>query len=380
MGVRDATPVLTLVFYVSGHGFGHASRTIEVINAILARRPDLRITIRTTAARWLFERTVRGAFTLEPLECDTGLVQFDSLRMDVEASISRARAFMATFQDAVEREARAIRRLPAALVVSDIPALGVAAGARAGVPSVALGNFSWDWAYAPYAGTEDVVAAIAAAYAGATLALRLPMSGGFAAFPRVVDVPFVARHATHEPAETRRALGLPPDERLVLVSFGGCGIEGLDLDGLSRLDGYAVIVDGRTPVGPSHAPLAGIGRLGSLVPLDEAALYDRGFRYEDVIAAVDVVATKPGYGIVSECLANGAALLYTSRGEFAEYDVLVGEMPRFVRARFIGHDDLLAGRWASHLDALLAQPAPPERPPTDGAKAAADRLIGMLAV
>ena len=30
--------------------------------------------------------------------------------------------------------------------------------------------------------------------------------------------------------------------------------------------------------------------------------------------------TKPGYGIISECVANGTAILYTSRGRFAEYE------------------------------------------------------------
>ena len=44
-----------IVFYVSGHGFGHASRTIEVINAMLAKRPETRaariLEIATKAAR-----------------------------------------------------------------------------------------------------------------------------------------------------------------------------------------------------------------------------------------------------------------------------------------------------------------------------------------
>ena len=52
-------------------------------------------------------------------------------------------------------------------------------------------------------------------------------------------------------------------------------------------------------------------------------LYAHGLRYEDVVGAVDVVITKPGYGIISECVANDTALLYTSRGHFVEYDVLV---------------------------------------------------------
>ena len=59
-----------------------------------------------------------------------------------------------------------------------------------------------------------------------------------------------------------------------------------------------------------------------------------------------MVISKPGYGIVSECIANGAALLYTSRGRFMEYDVFVAEMPRVLRCREISQEDLFAGRWA----------------------------------
>ena len=84
-----------------------------------------------------------------------------------------------------------------------------------------------------------------------------------------------------------------------------------------------------------------------------------GLRYEDLVRAVDVVVSKPGYGIISECVANDTALLYTSRGHFVEYDVLVAAMPRFLRAAFIDHADLFSGDWQPHLDALLAQPAPP---------------------
>ena len=107
-------------------------------------------------------------------------------------------------------------------------------------------------------------------------------------------------------------------------------------------------------------------------------MYAADVRYEDLVRAVDVVLSKPGYGIISECLANDTALLYTSRGDFIEYDVLVAAMPRFLRAAFIDHDDLFACRWAAHLDALLSQPAPPDRPAVDGADVAAAFLLDMI--
>ena len=84
-----------------------------------------------------------------------------------------------------------------------------------------------------------------------------------------------------------------------------------------------------------------------------------------------MVVTKPGYGIIAECIANGTAMLYTSRGRFAEYDVLVRGCPASPGAATSIRHDLLAGRWGAHLDGLLGQPPPPEVAATDGAEQAA---------
>src|SRR5262249_49382847 len=101
--------------------------------------------------------------------------------------------------------------------------------------------------------------------------------------------------------------------------------------------------------------------------VSESTLYDSGLRYEDLVAACDIVATKPGYGIISEAIANNTAMLYTSRGHFVEYDALVREMPRYLRCGYIDHDPLFAGQWRATLEAIMAPPPPPERPAPDGA-------------
>jgi hypothetical protein len=55
-------------------------------------------------------------------------------------------------------------------------------------------------------------------------------------------------------------------------------------------------------------------------------------------------------------------MLYTTRGHFPEYDVLVEEMPKYVRSAFFSHDDLFNGKWETHLDKLLAQPKLKKKP------------------
>src|SRR5688572_24199277 len=110
---------MTVFFYISGHGFGHAVRQITVINALSEAAPGLRVIVRTSAPAWLFERTVRGTIGLLPGETDTGVVQIDSLHPDEGQTIVRARAFQQRFAELIAREAALLRAQDAALVVAD---------------------------------------------------------------------------------------------------------------------------------------------------------------------------------------------------------------------------------------------------------------------
>jgi L-arabinokinase len=353
----------------------------------------VRVIVRTSAPRWLFDLTLTAPIEWRPAECDTGIVQVDSLRLDLEQTLARADRFHATLDDRAARERDFLRGCGATLVVGDIPPLAFASAAAAGLPSIAVGNFTWDWIYDGYpeAATEapGLVPTLARAYAEATEALRLPLHGGFDSCPVVVDVPFVARQSRRDAGEVRRRFGLPDSARLVLASFGGYGLTDIDLGRLSRLEGWTVVTTSNVharrretepgeAVAVSSAAEAGRGLPPTVRFVDENAIYEAGYRYEDVVAAVDVVATKPGYGIIAECIANGTAMIYTSRGRFVEYDVLVREMPKYLRAGFLSNEDLYAGRWQQVLDAVVAQPDPPERPRVDGAEVVAGRITEAM--
>jgi L-arabinokinase len=163
---------------------------------------------------------------------------------------------------------------------------------------------------------------------------------------------------------------LPPDRPLALVSFGGYGLRQLPLDRLDCLRDWGVVVS--SPGGQRPALPAGVDNVC------EDVMYGAGLRYEDVVGAVDVVITKPGYGILSDCVANGAAMLYTPRGRFAEYEVMVREMPRLLRCRYLESDAFANGRWSEALHELAALPPPPEQPRVDGADIVAAMIAGRV--
>jgi L-arabinokinase len=359
-------------FYISGHGFGHASRQIEIIKTFGRLRPDVEIVVKTTVPSWLFEKTADVPITLVPTEIDTGVVQIDSLHLDERRTVDHAAAFYATLPARAAAEAEELRRRGARLVIADAPPLPCAAAALAGLPSFVVSNFTWDWIYEAYADARRagiLLETVRAAYRRATGAWRLPMHGGFATFESIVDVPFVARHARHDRAHVRRVLGLPPAQPLALTSFGGYGVRESYLSSLDCLSECGVIVTVGVGAETEWQPPPGIHLVR------ETMLYAVGLRYEDLVSASDFVVTKPGYGIIAECVANNTAILYTDRGHFVEYDVLVREMPRFLRCEHIDHDALFAGRWRAAVQRLLSSSPAPERPPTNGA----DVVAGMIA-
>jgi L-arabinokinase len=366
-------PSYRIVFYVSGHGFGHTSRAVEVMHALLDARPEATLTVKTSAPRRFFERTLRERVDVVHLQCDAGMVKIDSLNVDTAESVRRARQFHAEMTQHAAREAANLEAQRASVVVGDIPPVAFAAASAAGIPSVAIGNFTWDWIYESYREAPPALARdIRTAYRCATKVLRLPMAGGFEGLESITrDIPFIARHSRRNRDEVRRSLGLPPRNDgapLVLISFGGYGVANLDTAALASLTGYSFAITD-TPGQERIHPAPGV------LYISEHELYEGGLRYEDLVRAADVVVTKPGYGIISEAIANDTPLVYTSRGDFPEYDVLVREMPRYLRAAFIDREDLLRGHWGDALEQVLNQPPPPEKPALNGAAIAAAEIL-----
>lgn len=357
----------TIVAYVSGHGFGHAVRVIEVLRALRRRAPEVRILMRTPLGRAFFDDNLAGSFDYGACRLDVGAVQSDSLTVDVPGSLRAYAEILRRRQDIVGSETETLAAARPDLVLADIPGLAFDVAHRLSLPAVAMTNFSWDWIYADYVRDFPeyayVVDDLRESYGHASLLLRLPMHGDLSAFPTIRDIPFVARRATLEPADVRRRLGLPPDRRIVLLSFGGIGVA---LTRVPEMPGILFV---------STHDAAGKESAASCRVLSNRELGAAGVRYEDLVRASDVILSKPGYGIVAECIANGTAMVYTSRGRFAEYPRLVEGIRAHLPNAFLDNEALRAGRWQSALEAVLDQP---RREPTvalDGAEVAAEALL-----
>lgn len=355
--------------YVSGHGFGHSTRTAEVLREVRSRDASVPLTVVCSAkTEHLHRRAVPERLGFRAEDCDVGLAQKSALVIDEAGTVDAWRRFHGGYADRVAREARWLRESGARVVLGDIPPLAFDAAADAGVPSIALANFSWDWIYRHLAarnpGLHEAADHAARAYSRGGLLLELPFAGDLSAFPRRERIPLVARRPGVGRAETRRRLGL--DGTVLLWSFGGLGLPGFDPRVLAGTPGVTFVVSDAAPALPGNV------RLVAARDMDAARI-----EYVDLVAAADVVVTKPGYGIVSDAIAARTRMLYTDRGDFPEYPIMVREMGEWLPAEHVTNDQLLAGRLADPIERLLGKPMPGP-PRIDGAAKAAERVLAEL--
>jgi hypothetical protein len=341
-----------VVFVVSAHGYGPASRQMEVLRVLLGRRQELSATVLTAAPEAVFRDYLSAAPSLSarvrivPFAADLGLVQRDGLHMDHEATL---RALADRFGDPARAEAEvaeAISRARPSLVIGDIPPAAFAAARRLGVPSVAVGNFDWAWIYEAYAATDPRWAPFAALFrhwqALATAAVHVAPGPPLQGFARTIAAPPIARLPLVDPGEVRARLAIPAGDRAVIVSFGGFGLDEAERR-IPRVAGVTWIL---------APPMPDLRRPDTR--------FAAGERYLSLLAAADAVLTKPGYGIVCEAARARTRLLYTDRGDFPEYPWLVRWLDDNVPSVHVAAADLGADRGPAvvraALDALFARP------------------------
>ena len=94
--------------------------------------------------------------------------------------------------------------------------------------------------------------------------------------------------------------------------------------------------------------------------------------------ACDAAISKPGYGLVAEIIANQTRLLYTSRSDFVEYEVLVKGLKEYAVAKELSREEFFAGRWQQPLKSLLQQTSDWKPIALNGAEKAAEEIFAIM--
>ncbi len=355
-----------LAYYITPHGFGHAVRSLQVIRQLRDLAPELEIIIVSDLPEFLLDQDKGKQLSVRKKRLDIGLVQLDSVQFDLEATLRILESFYHDRDILLAEEVYFLKSQGIHSVVCDIPFLPLAAASQVGIPAIGVSNFTWDWIYQAYASSDSrwtpLVDWISESYRHCDLFLQLPMHGDCSACPNIQDVPLVTRHAKRSREETRSILQLGLDQRVYLIAFAYLELKESSQKRVQEIAETVFLY--------KH-PLS--YNFGNGICLDGFFL-----TFEDVVAAVDGVITKPGYGIVADCLAHGTPMIYSDRGFFPEYDILVREISQHLATVYLPSEDLYAGRWKTAIEQLEEKPRVVPSLPLNGAEVCAQTILNFI--
>jgi hypothetical protein len=353
-----------LACFISAHGYGHATRTIAVLQAIRERIPGLGVQLFTTVDRALFD-DLGIPFAYHQVITDVGLIQPDAFSENRAATVVQL-AELLPFDASLVQSCAALCS-NCKLILCDISGLGIAVGQQLRTPSILVENFTWDWIYKEMAAQTAEDSALL--YYGGLLAsyydqvdYRIQTEPLCCRRSAALYCAPIARKQRSTRSKTRRALGCG-DRRAILVSMGGIGVALPFIELLQHYPDYYFVIGATHPSPPPADNL-------KLVGPNEA------LHHPDLIAACDLLICKSGYSTIAECLQTDTPICCVSRGMFAESAPLEDYVENKMNGTILEPRRFLSGAWLAELPSLLARRR--TRLPVNGADQAAEFICSLL--
>ncbi len=330
--------------FISSHGFGHAMRMTGVLEELATVVPNLHPHLFTTVPASLFMPPLDD-FSYHETVTDIGLVQGDAFHTDLGATVAKLDTLLPYRESLVERLAHECKNL--CLILCDISPLGIVVANRAGIPSVLIENFTWDWIYQPYIKHNVHLQKHAdylarqfnkADYLIQTEPLCNHKKSDLHCGP-------ICRKIRKSPEEIQAGLGCD-GRKTVFISMGGIPLDLSFTDQLAALPQYQFICAGQKKTGKAA---------------DNVLFLDRhsGLYHPDIINSVDLVICKSGYSTIAECYQAGVPLACVGRTTFPESRVMESFVRRHLNGEILKEDEFLSGKWLDGIPKLLEKKRPP---------------------
>jgi hypothetical protein len=357
----------TLYVAITNHGFGHAARTAALVGEIQRRCPTVRAIITTTAPRWLIASYLPGDFIYRDYGYDVGVIQVDSLQMDLPATLAAWQKIQAEAETIISREADFLREQKVDLVLADVPPLAISIAHRANVPCWAATNFGWDFIYRDWgADFADLTAWIGAAYGSCDRLFRLPLHESLDRFPQIIDVGLTGGKPGYTEETLRQQLRFEhPIDKTALLVFGGLGLQSIPYDNVDKFPDWQFLTfDRSAPTRPN------------LHLITDPAGNGLGYRPVDMFPLCGLVVSKPGYTTYAEAMLADLPVATIPRTGFAESAVIQAGLQDHSWHRMIDPIDFFEGDWD-----FLHQPLQPPRRgelSKDGTEVIAQAVVDYL--
>lgn len=355
---------MRLLVTITPHGYGHAAQALAVLDALLARRPDIELHIATTVSKPFLAGRLPRPFIYHAHSTDFGLKMASALEIDREASAVAYAAQAQLWDSLVEAEIGFLGAIRPDLLLADIPYIPLAAAHKLGIPAVGLCSLNWAGIYRHYfharPEADAVLERLISAYNSARVFLTPEPGMPMPELDNTRAIGPLARTGVNRRAAIDVGLGLAPDDRLVLVALGG--------------------VQGRLPMEqwPQRPGLHWLVQQSWEVSRPDChAIETLDMPFTDILTSCDALLGKIGYGTVAECAVNATPMLYIPRSDWPEEPYLAAWLERHGAIARVEPDLAVTGCFRETLDGIVRK-TPPPAPMPDGAEEAVGLLLEFV--
>jgi hypothetical protein len=353
----------TIYIAITDHGFGHAARTAAIAGQLQQLLPSIRLILVTTAPRWLLECYIEGDFIYRQRGYDVGVVQADSLKMDLNATLQRWQNIISRKDEIIAEEVAFCQEHNVNLVFGDLPPFATLIAKQLGVPCWMSGNFGWDFIYRDWGQKfQSIVDLIADCYGQCDRLFRVPLHESMDRFPVIEDIGLTAGDPKYPLDKIRNLFQLTqPKEKTILLTFGGLSLDAIPYYNVSLFPDYQFItLDAQAPDLPNLVKIL-----------------DRAFRPVDFMPLCDRVVSKPGYSTYAEALKLQIPIVSLTRSGFAESEIILNGMQDYGYHQVISPDQFFTTNW-EFLNQPLQPPRVSTKLATDGNHSIASSIIQYL--
>jgi hypothetical protein len=334
-----------IAYFISPHGYGHAARAAAVMEAVYGLDPEIEFDIFTNVPSWFFENSLSGGFDYYCVLTDIGLVQETPLKVDLSETLRRLNHFLPLDSSRIKNLANLVTMRSCGLIICDIAPMGIAVAKEAGMSSVLVENFTWDWLYEGYEKYDERINQYI------TYQRELFDMADYHIQTEPVcchtnadlTTPPVSRKPRKPASEIRKRLGIPAERKIVLITLGGIQGDYSFLNEMKKSEDVCFVI-------PGAAEETQV--LGNLFPLP----HHSELFHPDLVNASDAVIGKVGYSTLAEVYNAGVPFGYIARRKFRESPILVSYIENQMRGLSIDGDEFYNGRWISCLPDLLSFP------------------------
>lgn len=321
----------TIAFYISNHGFGHATRNIPIIEKLLNIDCDLKVIIKTDTVQLEFIKQSLKNFNSRidfyDERVDLGLIlKENSPAVDKEKLRCELIKFISTWNQRIAKEESFLKENKVDFVVSDIVPWVFEAAANLNIKSLLISNFTWveiykEWFY------DDIVKNFENCYKKANYVFEYPLADNINLVTQKVGMS--CRKFNQEAAKCIKHSFKNP---LIFVSLG----RSVDLDGeidVEDLPYDFVYTEGIRLKGKNAHKLQG-----------------NTINTQDYIKASEIIITKAGWSTVSEAICARKPMIVLNRPEIKEDKNTVSKLLKLKIAESINFNQLNSNNLKTYIE------------------------------